>query len=201
MQTFTLGLGSWLRRLSARNPMVRTSDRIEATALLIVIAVALFAAPVAGAVGTGTYDSLKHAFAVDRINSREVAATATQDSRWSPRSYEKPFVTPVRWQFEGAVHTDEVQTDYMKASDRLTIWIDAIGNRRTSPRTDRDAATEAIFTALGLWFAAVAVAIVSWAALRVRLDRSRHAAWDRELHDLADDGGRGNQPRQPHPHE
>jgi hypothetical protein len=197
MQTFTLSLGSWLRRLSARNPMVRKSDRLEAAALLIVIAVTLFAAPVAGAVGTGTHDNLKHAFAVDRINSREVEAMATRDSEWSPRSYEKPFVTPVRWHFQGAVHTDEVQTDYMKAGNRLTIWIDAIGNRRTQPLTDRDAATEAVLTAVGLWFAAVVVAIGSWAVLRMWLDRSRHAAWDRELHDLID-GGRRNQPR---PHE
>jgi hypothetical protein len=197
MQTFTFSLGSLLRRLSARNPLVRVSDRLEATTLLIVFAVALFAAPVAGAVGTGTYDNVKHAFAVDRINSREVSATVTAESTLAPRAYEDPFLTPIQWQFEGAVHTGQVRTTYMKTGDRMTIWIDTKGDRKMSPLTDQDAATQAILAALGLWFAAVVVAIASWAALRARLDRSRHAAWDRELHDLLD-GGRRNQPR---PHE
>src|SRR5215470_16056856 len=119
MQTFTLSLGSLLRRLSARNPLVRMSDRLEATTLIIVIAVALFAAPVAGAVGTGTYDSVKHAFAVDRMNSREVSATVTAESTLAPRAYEDPFLTPIQWQFEGAVHSGQVRTNYMKAGDRL----------------------------------------------------------------------------------
>jgi hypothetical protein len=197
MQTFTLSLGSLLRRLSAGNPLVRLSDRLEATTLLIVIAVALLSAPVAGAVGTGTYDSLKHAFAVDRTNSREVSATVTADSTLAPRAYEDPFLTPIQWRFEGALHTGQVRTTYMKTGDRLTIWIDTKGDRKMTPLTDQDAATQAILAALGLWSAAVAVAIASWAALRAWLVRSRHAAWDRELHDLLD-GGRRNQPR---PHE
>ena len=50
MQTFTLSFGSWLRRLTVRNPLVRTSDRIEAAAVLLIFVVALLAAPVAGSV-------------------------------------------------------------------------------------------------------------------------------------------------------
>jgi hypothetical protein len=89
----------------------------------------------------------------------------------------------------------------VKGGDRLTIWIDATGNRTTKPRTDGDAATDAIVAAMGLWFAAVVVAVTGWAALRFRLDRSRRDAWDRELHDLVADGGRRNWSRRPHPYE
>ena len=101
MQTFTLSFGSWLRRLSVRNPLVRTSDRIEAAAILLVFVVALLAAPVAGAVGTVVYDNLTHRFAADRLTRHEVAATVTHDSSLAPQAYEKPFLTPIQWQFAG----------------------------------------------------------------------------------------------------
>ena len=52
MQPFTLSIGAWLRRLTTRNLLVRRSDRIEAVALLVVLATEILAAPVAGAVGT-----------------------------------------------------------------------------------------------------------------------------------------------------
>ena len=52
MQTFTLTMGSWLRRLLVRNPLVRASDRIEAAAMCIALASAVLVIPVAGAFGT-----------------------------------------------------------------------------------------------------------------------------------------------------
>jgi hypothetical protein len=192
MQTFTPSLGSWLRRLSARNPLVRTSDRIEAAAMLLVFVVALLATPVAGALGTATYDNLTDRFAADRLNRQEVTATATDDSILAPRAYEEPFLTPIRWQFAGNDYTEEVRTYRMKAGEQLTIWIDTEGNRTKKPLTDENAATEAVVTAFGLWFATVGVAAAAWTILRIRLNRLRYAGWDRELDDLADNGGRTN---------
>ena len=51
MQTFTLTMGSWLRRLLVRNPLVRASDRIEAAAIFIGIASAVLVVPVRGRPG------------------------------------------------------------------------------------------------------------------------------------------------------
>ena len=67
MQTFTLTMGSWLRRLVVRNPLVRASDRIEAAAILVALASAVLVIPFAGAFGTAIYDSRVHAFAADRL--------------------------------------------------------------------------------------------------------------------------------------
>ena len=192
MQTFTPSLGSWLRRLSARNPLVRGSDRVEAGAILLVFVVALLAAPVAGALGTATFDNLTDRFAADRLNRQEVTATATADSVLAPQAYEEPFLTPIRWQFAGADHTEEVRTYRLKAGEQLAIWIDAQGNRTKKPLTHENAATEAIVTAFGLWFATVGVAAAAWTILRIRLNRLRYAHWDRELDNLADNGGRTN---------
>ena len=193
MQTFTLSFGSWLRRLSVRNPLVRTSDRIEAAAVLLIVVLALLAAPVSGSVGTVVYDNLTHRFAADRLSRHEVAATVTHDSSLAPQAYEKPFLTPIQWEFAGHVYAEEMRTsDRMKAGEQQRIWIDAAGSRTMKPLTDQDAATEAAVTAFGLWFAAVGVATAAWTVLRLRLDRLRYADWDRELDDLADNGGRTN---------
>ena len=48
MQTVTLTMGSWLRRLVVRNPLVRASDRIEAAAIFVAIASAVLVMPVRG---------------------------------------------------------------------------------------------------------------------------------------------------------
>ncbi len=123
---------------------------------------ALLAAPVAGALGTATYDNLTDRFAADRLNRQEVTATATDDSILAPRAYEEPFLTPIRWQFAGNDYTEEVRTYRMKAGEQLTIWIDTEGNRTKKPLTDENAATEAVVTAFGLWFATVGVAAAAW---------------------------------------
>ena len=175
-----------------RNPLVRTSDRIEAVATLLVFLVAILAAPVAGFVGTAVYDDLSHRFAADRLNRQEVMAAATGDSILAPREYEEPFLTPIRWQAAGSDNTEEVRTYRMQAGEQLTIWVDTAGNRAKKLLTNHNAATEAVLTAFGLWFATVGVAAAAWIVLRIRLNRLRYASWDRELDDLADDGGRTN---------
>ncbi len=191
MEIFSLGLGGWLRRLSRRNPLVRTSDRIEATAALIVFIVALLAIPVVGTVGTAIYDGLAHRFAADRFSRQEVVATVSDDSSLKPMPYEKPFVTTIKWQFAGHPFTDEVRTsDRVKAGERQTIWIDTEGNRTMKPLANQDAATEAVASAFGLWFTTVGVAAAALTVLRIRLNRRRSVDWDRELQDLADNGGR-----------
>jgi hypothetical protein len=53
METFTLApVGCWIVRAFGRNPLVRTSDRIEALPLILAVTVALAAAPIAGRLGS-----------------------------------------------------------------------------------------------------------------------------------------------------
>lgn len=92
----------------------------------------------------------------------------------------------------GTVGVDELRTDRMKAGERVNVWINAEGSRTTKPRTDQDAATEAVVSGFGLWFATVGLAAAAWNVLRLRLNRRRYADWDRELDKLADNGGRTN---------
>ena len=193
MQTYTLTMGSWLRRLGARNPLVRVSDRVEATAIFVALIAAVLVMPVAGAVGTATYDGRVHAFAAERSSVHEVEATAMRDTSVTRLPYESSFLTPLQWQFAGQTHTDMFSTQrYMRVGERTSIFVDAAGDRTEPPRTHKDAAVDAVMVALGLWAAVAGAGAGAWALLRLRLNRVRYAAWDRGLRDLADNGGRRN---------
>ena len=138
MQTFTLTMGSWLRRLLVRNPLVRASDRIEAAAMCIALASAVLVIPVAGAFGTAIYDNRVHAFASDRLARHEVEATATHDSSVTRLPNESSVLTPLQWQFAGHPHTDIVSTpNDMQVGAKTSIWsmrraTPWSGHRRTS---------------------------------------------------------------------
>ena len=128
MQTFALTTGSWLRRLAARSPLVRASDRIEGAAILVVLVAAVLVIPILGAVGTAVYDSRVHTFAAERLTRDEVEATATRDSSVTRLPYQSSFLTPLEWQFDGHAHTDIVSTPHpMKVGDQPSIWVDAAG--------------------------------------------------------------------------
>lgn len=192
MHVFANGFGVFLRRLTARNPLVRVTDRFEALALFAVGAVMILTVPVAGAMGTATYDRLSETFAAERLVRQDVDATAVADSREDPEPYQTLYVTTVTWTYNGVTHEDDVRTHRINAGDTVVISVDGAGNRTARLPTDDDAAVQAVLTALGLWFAAVAASGLSWLLLRMRLNHLRSTAWDRELDDLADNGGRAN---------
>ena len=192
MEVLTLCFGTRLRCLASRNPLVRVADRFEAAAGILLVTVALLAAPIAGAVGTATHDALARQYAADRASRHSVVATVTGDSVLAPREYEQPFLTAIRWDHSDEARTGAMRTHRMKAGDTMTIWVDTSGNPTTPPLTDENAATEAVVTGFGLWFTTVGIIAAAWTLLRLRLNRFRYAAWDRELKNLADNGGRTN---------
>lgn len=191
MQTFTLGLGRW-SRLWAGNPLVRVSDRIEAAATVLVVFLAIVAVPLAAAAGTAVHDDLARTFAADRATRHEVDAVAVQDSRVVAQPYERPYLTEIRWDFSGSTHREEIRTGEMRAGDHVTVWVDDAGNRTQRALSDEDAAAQAVIAALALWAAVAGSATAAWVILRMRLNHVRFRAWDRELDDLADNGGRTN---------
>src|SRR6476469_8095277 len=79
MDTFTLRLPRWpvLLRLAGRDPLVRTTDRIEALVVVLAVVVSLLAIPIAAAVGTAVYDSRRQAYAEQTHTRHPVAATVT----------------------------------------------------------------------------------------------------------------------------
>ena len=187
MQTFTFTAGSWTRRLMMRNPLMRTSDRVQAVTLVLLLALALAAVPIAGAVGTAIYDARVHAIATERLSIRQVTATAIADSVITRLPYQSSIATELQWQDGGRDHRAIVDTDSeMKAGGHTEIWIDSTGAQSRPPLSGSDAATEAIMSAFLLISALAVATLGAWTVLGHVLDRGRFAAWDRELDRLTD---------------
>ena len=85
MQWFTVAWWRWrLAQPVARNPLVRTSDRIEVAVMALAVAVSLAVMPVALAIGTAVHDEHARAYAAEQHDRHRVVATATEDSASSP---------------------------------------------------------------------------------------------------------------------
>lgn len=192
MQIFTFNLGAWSRRLVGGNPLVRTSDRVEAAATLLVALLAMLAMPIAAAAGTAIHENLVNEFAQERLSHQRVDATASADSREVPELYAKPYLTEISWEVHGLAHSETIRTGQLRAGEHLALWVDEAGNRTMAPPSNVDAAVQAAGAACGLWAMALAPAAAVWLLLRRRLTRARWTAWDRELGELADDDGRSN---------
>ncbi len=67
MDSYNVRLPRWPRatllRLLGRDPLVRTTDRIEALVSVLTVVVTLLAAPIAAAIGTQVYDSRRDIYA------------------------------------------------------------------------------------------------------------------------------------------
>jgi hypothetical protein len=193
MQTLRLGFRRWRRCLGARNALIRRSDRRQARALLIVIVLSLIVMTAAAAAGSAVYDGRVQTFAAERLARHQIAVLATANSTPANVGYSKYQVTPVRWNFGHDTHTDQLLTTHtVKAGVSQSIWVDSGGNQVEAPRLDQDAVAEAVAAALALWLGFTGVGAGAWLILRSRLDRSRYADWDKDLDDLADEGGRTN---------
>ncbi|WP_142277126.1 Rv1733c family protein [Mycobacterium asiaticum] len=175
METFTLGLPRWLRVLFGRNPLIRRSDRIEALALALCVAVTLLAAPFAAAVGTAIHDSRARSYAEQAESRTAVNATvldrpARSDSTW----------VQARWFAAGTEHTGVVQSESApKPGEVIDIWANPDGSYAGPPHMS--AAREAVLVAMAIWLNAAVGAAALFAATRAACNRARDAGWRPEL--------------------
>ena len=78
METFTLSLRRcWIIRAVGRNPLVRTSDRVEALILMLVFATAVVVTPFSAAIGTAVHDTHARAYAEQSRDRHPVTAVVT----------------------------------------------------------------------------------------------------------------------------
>jgi hypothetical protein len=190
METFILApVGGWIVRAFGRNPLVRTSDRIEALLLILAVTVALVAAPVAGAIGTAVYEARSHAYAEQATSRHPVTAMAVEDSTTTVEPFTVDTITvDARWRIDGTEHTGSFEWDHMvKAGDSLTIWVDSDGNYVGPPTPASRAGADAVTAGLATWLGAVAATAAVMGSLRSWLNRLRYAEWERDLRCLADD--------------
>ena len=116
MQLFTAAWWRWrLAQVRGRNPLVRTSDRIEVAVMALAVVVSLTVAPFALAIGTAVHDEHAKTYAAQQLDRHRVPAPATDGGpHWPIADVENATVLPAKY----AAGTD--------------IWVDQAG-RQVSP--------------------------------------------------------------------
>ena len=199
MDTFTVRLPRWpiLLRLLGRDPLVRTTDRIEALVLVLAVVVSLLAAPIAAAVGSEVHDSRGHLYA-EQAHTRHIVVATVTDVPASQQVLRTGTITvPVRWSAAGAEHTGEVMAQWTtKTGDSIEIWVDNDGAQVPVPTPTIFAAVEAVTGALVIWMCVAAAVATLFTVIRAVCDRIRFTGWQHDLDSLVGhgDGHTTNQP-------
>ncbi|MFC9552539.1 hypothetical protein ACFTWF_16995 [Rhodococcus sp. NPDC056960] len=172
------------------NPLMRRSDRIESTIVLVVVVVALMVVPVAGAVGTATYTRLTERAHQVAGSGRQVPAVLLDDPRPPPgeipmRGPAGRDQAPARWVLEGTEHTGVVETDIgARAGQTVTVWVDADGNFMQPPNSGTESGIEAISAAIMFLILGITGCGLLLAGTHGALARYRRSRWQREWQSL-----------------
>jgi hypothetical protein len=195
MKSFVIRPMTWpILQLFSRNPLIRTSDRIETAVVTLAVLLVVIAAACAGALGTVIHDTEAQNYRQQAQTRHAVVATAVDDSKPAVSSETTASTVYARWQVNGIDHADVLGSDYaVKAGEPLQIWVDTDGNRVNRPTPVERAAADALSAAIVGWLIVVlAAAQVVW-AVRAHASRMRDAQWERDIRCLVDDdGGRTN---------
>lgn len=194
VDTFNLRLPRWpvLLRLRGRDPLVRTTDRIEALALVLAVVVSMLAIPIAAAVGTAVYDSRRHVYAEQASTRHTVTATVNDVS--VPEILRTGATTvQARWTANGEEHTGAVEAQSTtKIGDPIEIWVDNNvdnnGAQTHAPTPTTRAAVEAVTGALAIWICVAAAAATLFTFTRSVCDRIRSTGWQHDLDNLVGNG-------------
>ncbi|WP_160098506.1 Rv1733c family protein, partial [Rhodococcus sp. T7] len=125
----------WQLRPWNHNHLMRASDRVEATLLLLTATVVLLLIPVAAAYGTATHTRLEQQTHTLRASIRQVPAVLLEDTYLAPdtpghaiRSAGTQNTARARWTTPHGERTGAVPTDTPgKAGQTVTISVDADG--------------------------------------------------------------------------
>jgi hypothetical protein len=191
MDAFTVRLPRWpvLLRLRGRDPLVRTTDRIEALVVVLAVVVSLLAIPIAAAVGTAVHDSRRHLYAEQTHTRQTVAATVTDVPASQQILRTGTTTVPARWTAGGAEHTGAVKApSTTKTGDTVEIWVDDNGAQVPAPTPTTRAAVEAATSALVIWISVAAIAATLSTLTRAVCDRIRLTGWQHDLDTLVGNG-------------
>jgi hypothetical protein len=195
MESFVIRPMTWpVLRIFSRNPLVRTSDRIEAAVTTLAGLLVVIAAACAGVIGTMIHDAETQNYLQQARMRHALVAIAVDDNKPVGSPETTAFTVHARWQVNGVVHADVVGWDYaVKAGDPLEIWADADGNRVDRPTPVERASADALTAAIVGWLIVVLATAQVVCAVRAHANRMRDAQWEREIRYLVDDdGGRTN---------
>ncbi len=194
MSASTRATASLLRRTIhvGHDPMVRRSDRIEGFMSFGLIVLAILLVPFAIWAGGATAASQNALIAEQAKNTHSIAAVTTGDSVTSsvatadyiPANTE---TAPAQWNWNGQVHREDITVDETTpAGTSVDIYVNDNGDKTIAPITESAADVAAVVTGIFTWFSAMSLLTIGFMLIRVWLDRSRDAQWDRDLRAFLD---------------
>jgi hypothetical protein len=167
------------RRAVDRMPR-RPTDRIEDLVAWLLVAAGLLALVFAGSVATAVYRDGVARSATEVVQRHEVVAELV--ARPVPMAGRSRIGT-VRWTAaNGTVRTGRVPVTAVRpgTDGTLRIWVDAAGALSHPPTTPGQAVQAAAVTAVAVALVGLALLAGVWAGVRVLVDRSNAARWERE---------------------
>lgn len=195
MQSFVIRPMTWpALRLFSRNPLIRTSDRIETAVVTLAVILVVIATACAGVLGTIIHDNQTQKYLEQARTRHAVVAMAIDDSQPAVPPETTAFTVQARWRLNGIDHTDLLGwNSSAKAGEPLQIWVDDNGQRVEQPSPVERAAVDALSAAVIGWLIVVAAAAQVVVLVRAHATRIRNAQWERDIRCLIDDdGGRTN---------
>ncbi|WP_336881122.1 hypothetical protein [Rhodococcus globerulus] len=197
MSASTRATASLLRRTIhvGHDPMVRRSDRIEGFMSFGLIVLAILLVPFAIWAGGATAASQNALIADQARSTHSIAAVTTGDSVTSSVATADYIPTntetaPAQWNWNGQVHREDITVDETTpAGTSVDIYVDNNGDKTIAPITQSAADVAAVVTGIFTWFSIMSLLTIGFMLIRVWLDRSRDAQWDRDLRAFLDAHG------------
>ncbi|WP_072691638.1 Rv1733c family protein [Rhodococcus marinonascens] len=175
-----------------RNPLMRTSDRLDFVATAVMIAFLLMMVPFAAAFGTATYTGLaERSHAEHQIGHAESAVLIDDPQQlvvWGTgsRSPQMENRATAQWSApNGTLRSSAVEArSSAQRGDTVDVWVDTYGNVTEEPRSATENSAIAVSSALSVWVGAAVVSSLLFFGFRWMNTRSRMRQWDQEWNDF-----------------
>jgi hypothetical protein len=194
----------WILRAFGANSLLRWTDRVESSVILVAILLALAVCPVCATEGAAVYRSHAQLYAAQSRTRHMVTArvAATADSPRPPHTIKSAVLAVWTEGTDGARggeaqigHAEWVTTNRTVADgDQMHVWVDDAGAPVDPPTPLLQATFDAIGVGAGIWIATVFALTAAVAMVRAPLGRIRQAQLDREIKRFAS-GGTANRSR------
>lgn len=163
-----------------RNPLRRTTDRVETVVLALLVAAFLIGTPFAVLVtGAWVHGTARQEQLAQEASRRQVTAVVLAVAT-SPAGENLAWQAQARWRApSGQQVTREVPVPSgTVAGETLRLWTDLRGDPATAPLLDSQVAAQAALGEVLAVIASASVLTLAGALARWRFNRRRMAAWD-----------------------
>ncbi|MET9232243.1 hypothetical protein [Lentzea sp. NPDC003310] len=177
-----------------RNQLAAAGDRLEGAVLVLAVAVALLAAPIAAAAGSELHARQRAQVMAEQGIRLRAVATLVENAPPAMTVDDRGTVletTPVAATWNGPDGQEEVgdvQAHFgALAGTTVPIWIDRQGGVTEPPRSPEGAVINAIGFALAVWGGSTGAAALLYFLTRFTHTRLRLRRWEREWRQVSHD--------------